>query len=76
MEDDLSAFHGGAEIGYNSFENYYGVFPGYTYGGRFTVGLGIGKTRDLVNKLNGEILASKDQGNEDISKLQKEKIGL
>ena len=56
MESDQTAFHGSAELGRNSFENFYGFFPGYTFDGRLTFSLGLGKNRDLAAKVNSTFI--------------------
>ena len=55
MKDQHSSFHTGVQISYNTFENHYAVLPGYTFNGRLTVGFDIGKTKDLVNKINSTV---------------------
>lgn len=55
MDDATSSFHAGVQISYNSFENYYALLPGYTFNGRLTLGFDIGKTQDVVNKLNSTV---------------------
>jgi len=55
MEDQTGGFHAGVQISYNSFENYYAVLPGYTFKGKLTLGFDIGKTKDLVNRINSTV---------------------
>lgn len=55
MLNDQSGAHANAEIAYNSFENFYAIYPGYTFNGRLTLGLGIGKNKDVVNKINSTL---------------------
>lgn len=56
MSEDHNGMHAGAEIAFNTFENFYGIYPGYTFNGRFTIGLGLGKNKDIVNKINSTFL--------------------
>ena len=56
MEEDHSSFHSGVQIAYNSFENHYSVFPGYTYKGRWTTEFAIGKTKDKINRVNSTVI--------------------
>lgn len=55
MEDGHSSYHAGVQISRNTFENHYAVLPGYTYKGRLTVGFDLGKTKDVVNKINSTV---------------------
>ena len=52
MDDDQTGFHAGVQISFNTFENYYAILPGYTFDGRLTLGLDVGKTKDMVNFIN------------------------
>jgi len=56
MDDQESGFHMGVQISQNSFENYYALLPGYTFDGRLTLGLDVGKTKDMVNGINSTVL--------------------
>jgi hypothetical protein len=55
ISEEQSGFHGGAEIAFNTFENFYAIFPGYTFKGRLTAGFGLGKNKDVVNKINSTL---------------------
>lgn len=55
MADGHSSLHTGVQISYNSFENYYAALLGYTFNGRLSLGFDLGKTKDLVNKINSTV---------------------
>lgn len=56
MSENQTGLHAGAEIAFNSFENFYAIYPGYTLNGRLTFGFGLGKNKDIVNKINSTFL--------------------
>lgn len=56
MENEQSGLHLGTQISRNSFENQYGLLPGYTYEGRLSMGIDIGKSKDLLNGINSTII--------------------
>ncbi|MDF1696661.1 MAG: hypothetical protein P1U56_12545 [Saprospiraceae bacterium] len=56
MADQQDGLHSSVQISYSTFENYYALQPGYTFDGRLSFGLDVGKTVDLVNSLNSTVL--------------------
>lgn len=56
IPNDHSRFHAGAQLTTSTFENIVALLPGYTYDGKLTLGVDIGKGNDKLNFLKSTII--------------------